>query len=140
MLKIYHNCVSEFNVNSNFKGHFEVGKEETAVISTMELLSDIGSSVETMSGDGFFRRSIIGKEHNIQFAGDWKSNILNGKTFRRMEHSDFHFGRKYKPFLLFHILKQTELKKKVVAKVTFPFGLEFLSAVLGTVSAKENYQ
>ena len=85
MLKIYHNCVSEFNVNSTFKGHFEVGKEETAVISTMELLSDIGSSVETMSGDGFFRRSIIGKEHNIQLAGDWKSNILNGKTFRRME-------------------------------------------------------
>ena len=40
--------VSEFNVNSNFKGHFEVAKAETAVISAMKLLSDIGSSVETI--------------------------------------------------------------------------------------------
>ena len=65
VLKIYHN-LSEFNVNSNFKGHFEVGKEETAVISTMELLSDIGSSVETMSGDGFFDAILL--EKNIIFS------------------------------------------------------------------------
>ena len=37
-------------------------------------------------------------------------------------------------------LKPTKLKKKVVEKVTFPFGLELLNAVLETVSAKENYQ
>ena len=41
--------VSEFNVNSNFQGHFEVDKAETAVISTTKMLSNIGSSVETMS-------------------------------------------------------------------------------------------
>ena len=54
--------VSEFNVNNNFQGHFEVDKAETAVISTMKMLSDIGSSVETISvlknsnvsKDGFF--------------------------------------------------------------------------------------
>ena len=72
--------VSEFKVNSNFKRHFEVGKAETAFISTMKLLTDIGSSVETMSvltnsnvsKDEFFRRNIIKKEHSIQLAGDWK--------------------------------------------------------------------
>ena len=56
----------------------------------MKMLSNIGSSVETMGvltnsnvpKYGFFRRNIIKKEHNIQLAGDWKSNILYGKTFR----------------------------------------------------------
>ena len=43
--------------------------------------------------------------------------------------------KKYKPFL-----KPTELKKKVVEKVTFLFGLELLNAVLETVGAKENCQ
>ena len=85
--------VSEFNANSNFQGHFGVDKTETAVISTMKMLSDIGSSVETMSAltnsnvskDGFFRRNNIKKEHNTQVAGNWKSNILHGKIFRRMD-------------------------------------------------------
>ena len=31
------------------KGHFEVDNAETAVISTMKMLSNIGSLVETMS-------------------------------------------------------------------------------------------
>ena len=70
------------------QGHFEVDKAETAVISTMKMLSDLRSSVETMSvltdsnvsKDVFFRRNSIKKEHNIQLAGDWKSNILHGKT------------------------------------------------------------
>ena len=71
--------VPEFKVNSNFKRHFEVGKAEIAFISTMKLLTDIGSSVETISvltnsnvsKDEFFRRNIIKKEHSIQLAGDW---------------------------------------------------------------------
>ena len=58
---------------------------------------------------------------------------MNGSKL--FEHSDFHFGKKYKPFL-----KPTELKKKVVEKVTFLFGLELLNAVLETVGAKENCQ
>ena len=37
------------NLKSKFKGNFEVDKAKTAVISTMKLLSDIGSSLETMS-------------------------------------------------------------------------------------------
>ena len=82
--------VSQFNVNSNCHGHFEVDKAERAVISTMKMLPDIGLSVETMSvltnsnisKDSFFLRSVIKEEHNIQLTGDWKSNILHGKTFR----------------------------------------------------------
>ena len=37
-------------------------------------------------------------------------------------------------------LKLTELKKKIIAKVTLPFDLKFLNAVLETVSVKENCQ
>ena len=44
--------VSEFNVNSNFQGHFEVDKAETAVISTMKMLSDLR---EMMSDDDEWR-------------------------------------------------------------------------------------
>ena len=144
--------VSEFNVNSNFKGHFEVDKEETAVISTMKLLSDIGSSVGTMSvltnsnvsKDGFFRRNIIKKEHNIQLAGDWKSNILHGKAFRQMDQNFLNTAisileENINHFCCF-VFKANKIKKKEVAKVTFPFGLELLNAILGTASAKENYQ
>ena len=61
--------VSEFNVNSNSKRHFEVFKPETTVISSMRLLSNIGPSVETMgvltnsnvSKDGFFDAVLLRK-------------------------------------------------------------------------------
>ena len=41
----------------------------------MSVLTD-----SNVSKDVFFRRNSIKKEHNIQLAGDWKSNILHGKT------------------------------------------------------------
>ena len=60
----------------------------------MKLLSDMGSSKETMnvlinsnlSKDGFFHSDIIKKEYNIPLTDNWKSNILHGKTFRRMNY------------------------------------------------------
>ena len=41
--------VSEFDVNSNFQEYFKVDKAKIAAISTMKMLSDIWSSVETMN-------------------------------------------------------------------------------------------
>ena len=94
--------VSEFKVNSNFKRHFEVGKAETAFISTMKLLTDIGSSVETMSvltnsnvsKDEFFRRNIIKKKHSIQLAGDWKFFFLSGFSFTNIHESQDCRGKR----------------------------------------------
>ena len=84
--------VLELRVNSNFKEHFEVDKAETAVISTVKLLSDTGSSVDTMSvlknsnvsKVEFFRHDVIKKEHNIPLADNWRSDILHGKTFKQI--------------------------------------------------------
>ena len=108
----------------------------------METMSVLTNS--NVSKDRFFWCNIIKKEHNIQLAGDWKSNILHGKTSMQMDQKFLNtvislLEENINHFCCF-IFKANRIKKKVVTKVTFPFELELLNSVLETFNEKENYQ
>ena len=84
------------------------------------------------------------KKHNIQLVGDWKSNILHGETFRRMDQNFLNtvisiLEKNINHFFCF-IFKANRIKKEDSRKGNVPFWGGLLNAVLVTASAKQNYQ